>query len=83
MDRPKCQRFPSCGKRHFATEPCSEKALTVDAGPDTNDVVDGGVSSEHTEALSQVERNRRWRANNPDRYKKYQRDYMRKKRSKK
>ena len=40
-------------------------------------------SDQAGKSLTQVERNRRWREKNPDRHKKYQRDYMRGKRLRK
>ena len=92
MDRPKCQRFPCCGKRHFLTEPCATKDNPAESisrearkggtTPDALPKVAGPSSREADSAvLTQVERNRRWRERNPDRHKKYQREYMRKKRS--
>lgn len=83
MKGPKCRL---CGQEHFSNEPHrlddekgnAKKSGKVNSTPAT---AEPAKSSDSTGG--QVAANRRWREKNPERYKKYQREYMRKKRSKK
>ena len=97
MDAPKCQNFPSCGKRHYGdcAGKASPPAKKIEATPvaavklsenDTLIIIDEASEVtreqwERLEPLTQVERNRRWREKNKDRYNAGQKELMRERRS--
>ena len=106
MEKPECQRFPSCGHRHYSREPChgekpeepdekkskvrkeiQRKATSASRSELVGLASDTGLQSEEAgilgegRPLTQVERNRRWREKNPEKYKAQQRRAIEKRRA--
>jgi len=70
MEKPRCRL---CQSRHLSSEPHAFEKV-VEAEKPARAVVEKKVLKG---PLSQVERNRRWREKNRERYNAYQREYMR------
>ncbi len=82
MKGPKCRL---CGKEHFSNEPHrfdDEKGNVEKGGGGYSAPIAAKPAKSSASAAGQVAANRRWREKNPERYKKYQREYMRERRKK-
>ena len=83
MKAPKCQRFPSCGKHHYANEACPS-SLPADVKvilEQTNKIIENAALTQ-SPPMTAAERQKRWRKKNAAEHRKRHREYMRKLRAK-